>query len=136
MSASKSNQLALILEPDPQTSIFKSLKNIKQNANGITIPEININSIRNKFDFLSKMICGNIDVLLITETKIDTSFPSVQFQIDGYTAPYHLGRNWNSGRMLLYVWDDTSSKVLHNTDFGSEIEVMFVEITIRKLSGI
>ena len=67
------------------------MKNIKQkNANRVTIAQINVNSIRNKFDFLCEMIRGNIDILLITETKIDSSFPSAQFQIDGYTTPYRL----------------------------------------------
>ena len=31
------------------------------------------------------MIKDNIDILLISETKIDSSFPTVQFHIDGYT---------------------------------------------------
>ena len=35
--------------------------------------------------------------------------------------------------MLLYVCDDIPSKVLDNTDFSREIEVMFVEITKRKI---
>lgn len=34
--------------------------------------------------------------------------------------------------MLLYVRDDISFNVLNNTDFGIEIEAVFVEITIRK----
>ena len=48
------------------------------------------------------MISGNIDILLITETKIDSSFPNSLFQIDGYTTPYLFDRdsdgemwNWN-----------------------------------------
>ena len=43
-SANKSNQLPSNLEPDPQNSVFKSLKNFKQkNANRISIVQININ---------------------------------------------------------------------------------------------
>ena len=72
------------------------------------------------------MIRGNIDILLIAENKIDTSSPSTQFQIDGYNAPYCLYRNANGRRMFLYARDDIACKVLDNTDFGSEIEAMFV----------
>ena len=110
------------------------MKNIKQkNANRVTIAQINVNSIRNKLDFLCEMIRGNIDILQITETKIDSSFPSAQFQIDGYTTPYRLDRDSNGGGILVYVREDIPSKVLENTGFGSEIEAMLVEITVRKV---
>ena len=40
--------------------------------NSITIAQISINSLRNKF--LWKDVRGNIDILLVTETKLDSSF--------------------------------------------------------------
>ena len=84
------------------------------------------------------MVRDNIDILLITENKIDGSFPIAQFQTDRYllsiTTPYGLDRDSsNSGRMLLYVRDDIPSKVLENTDFGNQTEAFFVEITIGKV---
>lgn len=30
----------------------------------------------------------NLDILLITKTKLDSSFPDTQFHINGYTSPY------------------------------------------------
>ena len=41
----------------------------------IKIAHININSIRNKLDLLSDQVKGNVDILMISETKIDESFP-------------------------------------------------------------
>ena len=35
----------------------------------------------------------NIDILVISETKIDNSFPENQFSIDEYNLPYLLDRN-------------------------------------------
>ena len=35
--------------------------------------------MRNKFDFLMTAVAENIDILLITETKIDSTFPLNQF---------------------------------------------------------
>ena len=80
------------------------------NLNRIIIAEININSIRNKLDALISGIRGNIDILAISETKIDDSFPARQFVIDGYTAPYRLDRN--SGGILVYAREDISSKLI------------------------
>ena len=54
----------------------KLLKNMKDtNVDRIIIAHLNIYSIRNKFDALKTMIAGNIDILLISETKLDESFP-------------------------------------------------------------
>ena len=40
---------------------------------------LNINSIRNKFGDLDKMVDENIDILCIAEAKLDESFPNNQF---------------------------------------------------------
>ena len=64
----------------------KVLYNIRQkHSNRLIIAQLNINSLRNKFSTLSAMIKNNIDILLLSETKIDTSFPTAQFHIDGFT---------------------------------------------------
>ena len=39
------------------------------------VGQININSIRNRFDPLIAAVAGNINILLVTETKIDSTFP-------------------------------------------------------------
>ena len=110
------------------------LKHIRiKNIHRVVIGQININSLRNKFDFLSSLISGNIDILLITETKLDNSFPEAQFHIEGFASPYRLDRNANGGGILLYVREDISSKLLRNTSFrNNNIEAMFVEINLRK----
>ena len=91
--------------------------------------QLNINSLRNKFESLQHIINKNIDILLISETKIDSSFPSAQFHLEGYATPYRLGRNANGGGILLYIREDIPSKLL-NTDLS--IEGFFVEIRLRK----
>ena len=47
------------------------------------IIQLNINSIRNKFQFLEKELCANLDILLVSETKLDDSFHSAQFLLNG-----------------------------------------------------
>ena len=44
-------------------------------TNKIKIAYININSIRKRLDLLSDQVEGNVDILMISETKIDKSFP-------------------------------------------------------------
>ena len=56
------------------------------NSNELIFAHLNINSIRRKFEFLSTQVKGNIDVLMVSETKIDNSFPVGHFVIDGNIA--------------------------------------------------
>ena len=53
----------------------------------LVIAHININSLRNKFELLTEKIKENVDMLLISETKIDENFPDSQFKIDGFSNP-------------------------------------------------
>ena len=40
---------------------------------------LNINSIRNMFNALFGIVDNNVDVLMISETKVGNSFPTLQF---------------------------------------------------------
>ena len=72
------------------------------------------------------MIKDYVDLLLISETKIDSSFPTAQFHIDGYTI-HRRDRDENGGGLLLYV-----PSALLKTD--SEIEAFYVDLSIIKTS--
>ena len=77
----------------------KSLRT--SNLHRIIIAQININSIRNKFKALVNGVRGNVDILMISETKIDDSFPPTQFLIEGLTTLYSLDRNGSGGGHLV-----------------------------------
>ena len=55
--------------------------------NRVILAQLNINSIRNKFDLLAEEIKGKVYVLMILKTKIDETFPSRRFYIEGFTPP-------------------------------------------------
>ena len=93
------------------------------------IAQLNINSISNKFKFLEKDICANLDILLISETKLDDSFSSAQFLLDGFSKPYRLDLCSNGGGILLYIRDDILSRLLSNSN---KTESIFAEINFRK----
>ena len=44
------------------------------------IGHLNVNYIRKKFDLLKKVVAEEIDILMITETKLDDSFPLLSFR--------------------------------------------------------
>ena len=48
------------------------IKNLRvRNVNKVIIGNLNINSLRNKFDQLREIVLKYVDVLFITETKLD-----------------------------------------------------------------
>ena len=51
------------------------------------IAQININSIQNRFQTLVSLVTSTSDILMISETKIDQSFPLSQFMIDESSMP-------------------------------------------------
>ena len=71
-----------------------------KNINKVIISQININSIRNKIELLSEAVLGNIDILKVSDTKIDISFAANQFAIQGFVAPFRLDRK-NTGNTHL-----------------------------------
>ena len=49
-------------------------------------------------------ISGEVDLMIISETKIDESFP--QFLIKGFSDPFRVVQNIHCGGILLYVKED------------------------------
>ena len=68
-------------------SVASSEKLRLENPNRFIFGDLNINSIRNKFETLTNITYRKLDILLISETKIDISFPSGQFIIPGFSPP-------------------------------------------------
>ena len=61
---------------------------------------------------LQEVIGNNFDVLLISETKLDASFPSIQFILDGFTPPYRLDRTQHGGGIMLFIREGIPSKLI------------------------
>ena len=73
------------------------------NADRLIIGHLNINSLRNKFEMLREIIQDKLDILLISETKVDPSFLSSQFTLDSFSSPFRLDRNSSTGGIMLFV---------------------------------
>ena len=100
----------------------------KKKLNKLIIAHLNVNSLRNKFELLKKQIQDNIDILMISETKIDASFPIGQFLLNGYRTPFQLDRNAHGRGIRLYVREDIPLKLLLVEE--NLIEGVFVEINV------
>ena len=69
---------------------------------------------------------------MISETKLDETFPEGQFLMDGFTPPYRMDRNTNGGGIALYVREDIPSGQVSFKHDDKEIEHYFVEMNLRK----
>ena len=77
-----------------------------------------------------------IDILLVSEIKIDDTFPLAQFCVEGCSTPYRLDRTCKGGGLLFYVRDNITSKQIILKFIENEaFEGFFVEINLRKKSG-
>ena len=108
-------------------TILKSIR--RENTNKLFFAHININSLRNKFELFVDQFKGNIDVLMISETKIDDSFPLGNFLIGGFSKRYMLDRDPLGGGILLYVREDIPSNLLEVET--KPIEGFYVKINLH-----
>ena len=61
----------------------------------------------------SFIIDTNMDILIISETKLDDSFSSAQFRLKGFCTPYRLDGNSKEDGLLLYFHEDIPSRFLN-----------------------
>ena len=72
-----------------------------------------------------------MDNLIITETKLDDSFPINQFIIDGYSPQFRADRNKNGGGIIIYVRDGIPCRELNDHPSPKNVEGIFLEINLR-----
>ena len=129
MSPTHVDSTAPVLDKDA----FAILKNIRiQNLKNIIVGQLNINSLRNKFHALAEMMQGKLDILILTETKLDSTFPEKQFLIPGYKKSFRRDRNRDGGGVMIYVREDIPCDELCKHVISPNMEAIFVEINLRK----
>ena len=116
-------------ENDPM-SILTGLK--EKNSERPIIAHLNINSISSKFEPLTALIQDTIDLLLVTESKLDETFPLDQFQIEGFSRPIRLDRNRNGGGLIIFIREGLTCKELLPRKLYPNLECTFLELRIRQ----
>ena len=103
-SGKSENPLSDPIITDENTSDFCEINDLRnQHPFRVIIGHININSIRNKFEPLVSFINNNLDILMISETKIDDTFSDSQFLIKDFSVPYRLDHTAKEGGILIYM---------------------------------
>ena len=62
---------------------------------------------------------------MVSETKIDDSFPETQFIIEGYSKAFRRDRNSHGGVLLIYVRDMIPCKEVKLRNLP--VDVFFIE---------
>ena len=85
---------------------LSTIKNLwLSNVNRVVIDNLNINSLPNKFNQLKELILKHVDILVLTETKLDDSFQNSQFSVDGFSEPFRIDRNRAGVGVIIYGRD-------------------------------
>ena len=115
MTSSEENQLYYTIKP--KILIYLRLRNVKR----LICAKLNINSLTNKFDWLDAVVNNNINILTISEAKLES--------FHGFSEPDRFDIDSNGGWILLYIWEDIPLKLISTK---MKIERLFVEINLRK----
>ena len=78
------------------------------------------------------MVKDSIDFLLVTESKLDETFPMGQFQIEGFSRPIRLDRTRNGAGLIVFTRNDLTCHELKPHVLYPELECTFLEVGIRQ----
>ena len=118
---------AMNVPTSTQSNVLVNLR--KKYFNHLIIGNLNINSLPNNFKDLKILVKGKVDIIVITESKLDHTFPDSSFRISGYNNPFRKDRNRNGGRILVFIRDDIPCKELQ-INFLNEFEVFFIGVNL------
>ena len=85
--------------------------------------------MRNKFSNLQQTVLSKTDILLLSETKIDDSFPDSQFFAEGFKM-YRKDRTKTGGGLLLYVNENLPGKIISSYKFKENSEIILFEFSV------
>ena len=69
---------------------------------------------------------------MISETKLDETFPEDQLLMDAFIPTYRMDRNTNEGGIVPYVRQDIPSRQISFKNYDKDIEHFFLQINPRK----
>ena len=121
----------MFMTSDNDSETALRLNHLKYSKN-IIFFYLNISSIRNKFGSVREAIVNYVDIFIAAETKINESFPTAQFAIDGFHKPLRLDATDKSGGLLVYVRSYLPLRQLTKHEISSDMQALVFEINLRK----
>ena len=116
---------------NPQDTPLVPIKLKLENESRLFRGHLNINSLAGKFDQLKLLIKNNIIILVLTETKYNSSFPDVQVRIEIFSIPFRLDRHRFGGGVLIYVREDMPLSII----FLTICREFLSKLILKMLSG-
>ena len=95
--------------------------------------QLNTNSIRNKFEMLTSLTTNGKEILFLSETKADETFPLEQFLISGFAKLLRLDRNSRGSGTMLFIRDNIPFRLLKCGNLLSNTKAIFIEIDLRQI---
>ena len=80
---------------------------------------------------LKCLIKDKLDLLLVTEAKLDESYSSSQFHIEGFTNPFRLCRDRFGGGVMIFVNSHLPVREISFETKPNDVEVIFLEVILR-----
>ena len=81
---------------------------------------------------MTKVLKGNVDICLLSETKLDDSFTTAQFCVEGYHTPFRKDRHKNGGGLMFLVNQNLIVTEKKIKSLPEDIEAIFLELNLRK----
>ena len=102
----------------------------KKHLKNLFFGHLNINSLRNKIEFLEPLIRNHFDIFLVSEAKLDSNFLGSEFTIPGYRL-FRKDRNQHGGSLTFFVNEDITCKAINTFNFANSLEVWPLKINLR-----
>ena len=78
------------------------------------------------------MISKDVDILSVAETKLDSSFPNLQFLIPGFHEQMRLDITSKRGGLLVYIKSSLLSRIMSDFKLPKNIQITPFELNPRK----
>ena len=117
------------IQPYPEVNNYR----LKHPYN-IIIAHLNVNSLRAKFSEIKYILeCGYLDILCVSETKLDQSDYDSIFKVEGFSFVRQDKRK-NSGGLMIFISNKVTYKEVHLENIAqiNGIENMSVELSLDK----
>ena len=107
---------------------------LKRHANNLKLGHLNVNSISGfKFFDVKNMLTNNLlDILVLSETKIDDSYPDNQFYVKGFKLYPQDRTNFGDG-LIIYARSDPLTKNVKNAK-TTGLESITIEVRTKRNS--
>ena len=100
------------------------------------IAYLNINSLRNKVIDLGEILKDlPLDYMVISETKLDESFPNSQFKLNGYEVRARRDRHKHGGGLIEFVRQGFTCKRLKKNMNLITVSVSVLSLQFQRKSG-